>query len=193
MRKFFEKTQQDFLGKVSFWDGSVFEKIAKTNNDARGELGEIWFSEWIKNLTTLTINTDRTNSSVKADGHYDMKINNARVEIKTAVRGASKTWQHEPLYTNEFCDYVVFIDVDFDKVFLTIVHTNELPLVERSVIFPNRMATLRKNKDNGYKLDFSNKTISDLQKAGRCFTITFETAPTEIGSFIEQFLLQEAK
>ena len=190
MKDFFETTQQAFLGKVSFWEGSVFEKIANANNDARGEMGEIWFSEWVNNLTTLIINTDRTNSSIKLDGHYDMKINGARVEIKTAVRGASKTWQHEPLYTNEFCDYVVFIDIDFDKVFLTIVHTNELPLLESSVIFPNRMATLRKNKDNGYKLDFSNKTISDLQKVGRCLTITFNTAPIEIGSFIEQFLSQ---
>ena len=55
-----------------------------------------------------------SDNNIKSDGHYDLKVENQRVEVKTAC--AETTFQHEPLYRANVCDIVIFIDICYNYI-----------------------------------------------------------------------------
>jgi hypothetical protein len=147
------------------WIDSPYEKINLLTNDTRGKLGEQILSKVFHNIP-CHIDQDISDNSIHEDGHYDLKVDNLRIEVKTSAN--IKMWQHEPLYTEEFCDLVVFLDFTPDSYYVSFLRTTDLPLGNESNFFPNKHGHLRPNKNTGYKLDFSNKTFKDLMKMGVC-------------------------
>lgn len=154
------------------WDNAIFGDIYHLSNDTRGKFGEQIISQLL-HILKWDIQEDTSDKNIHPDGHYDIKANNLRLEVKTACRGSNNSWQHEPLYDNavfDACDYVIFLDFNYDHYYLTVCKSMDLPLGGRSNIqmFGNKHGTLRKNKDDGYKLDFSNTTIQTALKAEIC-------------------------
>lgn len=155
------------------WDTATFKDIFNLTNDARGKFGELVISNLIHYLN-WDIQIDVSDESVRLDGHYDIKALDKRIEVKTACRGSkTNVWQHEPLYDNttyDACDIIIFLDFDYHDYYVTICKSEDLPLGGRSNVkmFGNKHGTLRKNKDNGYKFDFSRTTINTALKAGIC-------------------------
>lgn len=147
--------------KESAWENSPFKEIKLLENDKTGELGEKIASN-VFNSLKYNIQEDTSTKTIRADGHYDLKVENKRVEIKTSCY--SHSFQHEPLYREDLCDIVIFIDFYYDKFFITIVKNSDLPLGRKSIIFGAKKGTLRKNKDDGYKLDFSLKLLQKLKE-----------------------------
>lgn len=166
------------------WETATFVSIKRMENDARGEFGEKIISEALHLDESFFFDMDSTNSNVHPDGHYDLKINNVRIEVKTSCRTSNRVWQHEPLYVEEACDLVIFVDFDYDNFYISVIPSKDLPLGRMSPYFINKKGTLRKNKDDGYKLDFSMKTIRDLTSFG--LTSTFDSNATiqDIASFV---------
>lgn len=161
---YFIKSQNE-----SPWNTAIFKDIYYLSNDARGKFGEQFISQLL-HILNWNIQEDASDKTIRSDGHYDIKANNLRLEIKTACYSSNSSWQHEPLYDDDACDYVIFLDFHYNYYYLTICKNSDLPLGGRSNIkmFGNKHGTLRKNKDNGYKFDFSNTTIKTALNAGIC-------------------------
>ncbi|MCF0180437.1 MAG: hypothetical protein HUJ97_09395, partial [Bacteroidales bacterium] len=148
----------------------------------------LWFSKWINNAN-LKVNEDKTNKNIKTKGHYDFMVNNKRIEIKTAYRGKTNTWQHENIYKKDVCDTNIFIDVDIDCIYLSVVYRNEIPFEYNSFFGNRKKATLRSGKIDGYKLDFSKVQIKLLMEKGRTLKINPNTtSDKDISKFLEKLL-----
>ena len=153
------------------WNGSPFEKLIVMSNDARGRWGERLACQFLT-LAGIPYQWNADCNNQQSDGIYDIKAADTRIEVKTAA--SFTVWQHEPIYAAPLWDQLFLIDVLYDKIYLTILsHTYLLPiLVPGSVKDPclGKGATLRKNKDDGYKFDFSSKS----HRNGLLNELTFE-------------------
>ena len=168
------------------WENAKFKDIYYMTNDARGQFGEKLISE-IFHALRYAIDKDVSNVNIHPDGHYDIKVNGKRLEVKTSCLSSSLMWQHEPLYKENVCDGVIFIDFDCNVFYITIVKNDELPLgksVEK--LFGRKHGTLRKNKDDGYKLDFSRTTINNLIKENRCKKFDSGVSMEDLKHFVEE-------
>ena len=169
------------------WIGSPFEELYHMQADQRGKYGEELFSCVIHELG-WNIDADVTDQNKHTDGIYDIKANNKRFEVKTSCL-SHNSWQHEPLYITDVCDIVVFIDFDYNHFYITMVKNEELPLdksISISKLFGKKHGTLRKNKDDGYKLDFSHTTISNLTKQNRCKKFDKDVSMEELKQYVEE-------
>lgn len=151
------------------WINSSYEKINALTNDARGKFGEQLISAVFHQIP-CRIDQDISDNSVHPDGHYDLKVDGVRIEVKTSAN--LKNWQHEPLYAEDMCDVVIFVDFTPESYNVSFILSDDLPLGKNSPLMPNKHGTLRKNKDDGYKLDFSKKTFMDLKLTGVCETFS---------------------
>ena len=181
-----EKANQFYkdYAKIDPWEDAVFAKVKSMQNDTRGQFGEQIVSEALHLNEAFVFDMDSTNSNKHADGHYDLKVNGIRIEVKTSCHTSSMTWQHEPLYTEDACDLVVFIDFSYDLFHISVIPSRDLPLGRDSDYFGNKHGHLRKNKDDGYKLDFSKKTIGDLTRFGLTQTFDANATIQDVATFI---------
>lgn len=180
---------EKLLNKDNPWEDSPYKNLPLLTIDERGKVGEEICSYACK-TTSLVINEDITNKNAKGDNiHYDMRINGIYLEIKTAYRDSSNTWQHERIYKNsECCDAVAFIDFDYHGIYISLFKIEDLPMQKDSQFFPRKHATLRKNQDDGFKLDFSRRTFSNFKNRHSIYFSEEEATFENIGKFIEKEL-----
>lgn len=173
------------------WVNSPYKVLLDLTIDGRGKVGEVICSEACKINPILTINEDISDVNAKGNNiHYDMKINNKYIEVKTAYRDGRNAWQHENLYKDSInCDYVLFVDFDYEGIHLSMFKTSDLPLSCDSEFFPGKHGTLRKNKDDGYKLDFSRRTFSNFENRHYQYLKAEDASLDNIGKFIGKELL----
>ena len=168
--------------------------MLKLTIDQRGKIGENIVSEAIKqaNNSLICIEEDVTDINIKGDGvHYDIKVNGQLIEIKTAYRGTGNSWQHENLYKNA-ATMSIFLDFDYNGIYVSIIPEDILPLGKDSKIFGRKHGTLRQNRSDGYKLDFSLTTFKNFANYGDTYSIYFdadEASLEDIGIFITERIL----
>jgi hypothetical protein len=173
------------------WQDSPYRDFLNLTLDTRGKLGEQIISQALSNSgnANIIIEEDTSDVNVKGDGvHYDMKINGLLIEIKTAYRGKNNNWQHENLYVSA-ADMSIFLDIDYQGLYITVIPEKLLPLGKDSPIFGRKHGTLRKNKDDGYKLDFSQTTLKTFFTHGEDYCKYFdesEASLENIGQFIAE-------
>lgn len=170
--------------EIDPWETAVFANVKRMESDIRGSFGEHLVSEALHSSENFVFDMDCTNSNIHSDGHYDLKVNGVRIEVKTSCHTANGSWQHEPLYAEPVCDLVVFIDFGYDYFYISVIPSKDLPLGRTSPYFINKKGCLRKNKNDGYKLDFSKKTISDLSKFGLVQVFGADATNQDICTFI---------
>lgn len=170
--------------KADSWETAIFASIKRMENDTRGLFGERIISEALHLNENFVFDMDCTNSSKHSDGHYDLKVNGVRIEIKTSCQTSAEVWQHEPLYAEAACDLVIFVDFGYDFFHISVIPSKDLPLGRSSPYFINKKGILRKNKDDGYKLDFSKKTIRDLTGFGLTQAFGADATIQDIAIFI---------
>lgn len=166
------------------WESSPFKKLLTLTIDGRGRVGEEIVS---RAIATTPHKIDENISDVNDGNKYDMKVDGKRIEIKTAYRDKSNSWQHENIYKNAGVDKVVFVDFDYDKVIMSVASSDIIPFSERNTTF-GKKATLRKSKDDGYKLDFSRTTHKNLDKAGLVKTFKSNATDKEIGEWLNNMI-----
>ena len=138
------------------WQDSPYRDFLNLTLDTRGKLGEQIISQALSNSgnANIIIEENTSDVNVKGDGvHYDMKINGLLIEIKTAYRGKNNNWQHENLYVSA-ADMSIFLDIDYQGLYITVIPEKLLPLGKDSPIFGRKHGTLRKNKDDDINLIF---------------------------------------
>ena len=158
----------------NLWEGSVFEDLRFLGSDICGKWGEKFLNDILKSYD-LSVEWNEDSNTNAADGKYDMKVNKKRVEVKTSFRGTSRPdakgkiklsgWQHENIYKEFIWDKVVFIDVDTQQIYVTVMDHSEMVFDKQHPIL-GKKPTLRQNKDDGYKFDFSLCTVKYGIKGG---------------------------
>ncbi len=197
------KTQIKELKEIqeqnNIWKGSSFEEINDLKIDYSGKVGENSLYEFLKSNTNYDIEFNFDSNVNAEDGTYDLKVNNKRLEIKTARLGnppitKSKkkrksntgTFQHENLH-NGVCDFTIFIDITPKEYFITFLDLRNFNLSEKHEVFKTK-AHLRKNSDNRFKFDTSFTSLSRGISGGLTMRCDHETHKSEILNFIDKFL-----
>jgi hypothetical protein len=153
----------------NIWKDSIFNDMQPLASDIRGKWGEKLLFTFLKECKKFELKWDEDSNINASDGKYDLTVDGKRVEVKTAFRGSTNySWQHENLYEEHVWDKVSFIDVDVNGIFFTVIDYDEISFKETHPIF-NKTATLRKNRDDGYKFDLSKNNIIRGIRGGLTF------------------------
>lgn len=172
------------------WETSPFKDLLKLTIDTRGKIGEQIISQSLHADSNNIFNEDISDiNKHENDKHYDLKVNDLSIEVKTAYRDSNDSWQHENIYQTNGSDIIVFVDFDYTQFYITIVSTNDIPfkdIRDNTIMFGRKHTTLRKGKEDGHKFDFSQHTIDTLITAGACQTFSSDATPSEIAKFYER-------
>jgi hypothetical protein len=167
------------LDKISNpWIGSKYEYIRDAGTDITGKIGEEFIYElFLKIFDGWEIFWDKDKNTGQKDGVYDIKLINSkynitlRIEVKTATQGKDGGFQHEKILGNEFCDKLLFLDINPNDFYITILDVNEIDFNCNEKTILGRKLHKRSNSDQT-KLDFGDKTIKNGLKLGKTIYIT---------------------
>lgn len=177
------------------WADSPFKRMKELTIDHRGKVGEQLVENALKSIDILPLVITETITDVNNKGdnvHYDLKLNNALIEIKTALKGSKNdSWQHENVYPSPICDISIFLDFDIQNLYISIVPNNLLPLGKDSILFGRKHGTVRQNHIDVFKLDFSRTTLNTLSNANHCRSFSADATAQEIGLYIKETLLTQ--
>lgn len=160
------------------WTGSPFEPLTTRTPDERGRWGEEFLFVIISAVAGIesTWNGD-SNVRPKDGGTYDILVNlmkRLRNEVKTAFccsKGARPLWQHENIYAKSVWDKLTFVDVDYDKIYITVLTPSNMAHIFNDEVDPilGKKATLREAQEDKWKFDYSRTTLANSIKAGYTF------------------------
>lgn len=181
---------------ATYWEGSVFEPLMILTNDERGRWGEDTLHRWLT-IAGISNTWDGDSNINPSDGIYDIKVDGYRVEVKPTYRTEIKTstlnsgdgWQHDGIYSRPLWDKLVFFDVDYDHIYLTVMSYEDFAycLVPEALRHKElgKGAHLYKNQTERYKFDFSATTLKNAIKHGHTEVIPVnEIDPEAITSFL---------
>jgi len=166
------------------WVNSPYKKLLSISNDARGKWGEACVARLIRGAG---IKVEEQGLKKDKNGEiYDLLIDGKyRRETKTATIGMNESFQHENLSNNNTPCGWIFLDVEPDKIWLTILRKCDL---SKTIPEIGKMAHQRKSTTDVYKLDFSKTSIKNAQKSGICINIT-ESSEKDIRKFLRLHLI----
>lgn len=130
---------------------SKFYKVKELSIDERGRNGQ----EFLQNVFKLM--GYRTQGDNEKTGEWDIKINNWRVEVKTACLDRSGKFQHESLHKTNNYDFVFFLDIAPDNIYFAVTKYKDIPF---DIIHERGNETQRTKRTTGvgFKYDFTYKT-----------------------------------
>lgn len=121
--------------RLNYWSNSIFEPLIYQTSDARGVWGEE-FVEKILKLSNIDCIWDKDKNTSHENGIWDILLTCnlprvprvKRLEVKTAFKDTkSDKWQHDNIYKEDYWDTIIFVDVDYDKIYLTIQNRCDIP------------------------------------------------------------------
>ena len=188
------KIQKDKEDKLDIWKNSIYKDIAKLESNNVGIVGESLMQNICKSCDIISDIDGAKTKEVGGGKNGDGSIKNKSVEIKTARLGTSKTspsFQHELGEHPWNSDYMIFIDISPNDIYITIFKNfSEDKYKEKDFLcipyFPTKTVTRRKGTGN-FKLDTSIKINEECVKNGYC--IKFKDNINEIKDFINRTIL----
>ena len=173
-----------------YWKGSYFEFLKTFSLDERGKWGERLIYKLSQN-SGLESYWDGDNNTDPEDGIYDIwvlfKMLKKRIEVKTAMRGTSQdNWQHENIYgSSDIWDKLVFLDLDYGKLYLTVFDYKDMVWDERNPI-TGRKPTLRKDSIDAYKIDMGGASLKKTLSSGYTFQHVLGENQTPLTDFLRK-------
>lgn len=160
-----------------YWKGSRFEEMAHYHPDHKGKWGEMMLSRLLT-LARVLHTWDGDKNTMPDDGVYDIKLHSSlpRLEVKCSARNSNTSFRHEGIYAERVWDYLAFVDVSYDCIYLTILPYDCL----KDVLVPGTgpqhpdfklSATLRDSDTCDYIFTLSQRGIERGIAAGHTFVI----------------------
>jgi hypothetical protein len=180
--------------KRNIWEKSNWSHIADLENDDVGKAGERIIAEFCKR-GNIPSEIDGLKTKELGGGVGDGMINGKTVEIKTARLGSNNTsFQHELGECPWVADYMIFLDIAPEKMYLTIFKnfTEEFykssgcdSSLKCAPYFPTKSICWRKQK-GAFKLD---TTITINKKCKFTFTLDADASNwVEMTEFINSII-----
>lgn len=185
---FLENSKNDAINNSKYyWHDSYFEYLVPLSLDERGKNGEDIVYRILKECGFDAYWDVDKNTNVE-DGIYDVYIllsgKKIRIEVKTAMRGThTESWQHENIYASNVWDKLVFVDIDHDKLYITVLDHSEIIWNKKHPIL-GKKPTLRKDNKNAYKIDMSKTSIRKGVDSGLTFCYTIGEDSSELIDFV---------
>ena len=174
-----ESVEEAYNDRDISWVGSEFENLVILNNDKRGKWGEKFLFNLIMRVAKIESRWDGDcNTRPEDGGIYDILVNlsrKLRTEAKTAFSfdsdSDSRNWQHENIYAKSVWDKLVFLDVDYDRLYITVLTPENMEYLFKNEKDPilGKKATLREAQKDKWKFDFSSVTVKNAIDAGYTF------------------------
>lgn len=146
--------------KVNVWEsGGFFSRIKDLETDLRGEIGEKFIAETLRELGHKTVLSNKTDPTEK---HWDVLVDDkVKLEVKTATVGADgRMFQHENIEKDRNYHAVVLVDIAPNDIYLTVAPKNTLPFVEKNSVWSINLKHMhRRRKGSDYKWDLSLKDV----------------------------------
>jgi len=178
-----QKQKED---ELDIWKNSPYKNLVKLQSNNVGNVGET-FLQKICDTCFIEAKINGSKTKVTGGGFGDGKIQNKSVEIKTSHRGCNNSsFQHELGETPWKSDYMIFIDVSPECIYLTIFENfNEdfYKSGKKCEIFPTKSVTWRK-KSGAFKLDTTEKINEKNISNGNTIKIVDTLHIDEIKNFI---------
>ena len=158
------RAQTEKEQRSDIWTDSPYRDLVKLQSNNAGNVGET-FIQKICDITGIIASVDGSKTKKIGGGTGDGVINNKSVEIKTSHRGCkSPNFQHELGETPWNAEFMIFIDVSPNCIYLTIFKNfTESCYKNRKkceLYFPTKSITRRKGT-GAFKLDTSIKINED--------------------------------
>ena len=178
----------------NIWENSKWCHIADLENDDVGKAGETIIAEFCKR-GNIPSEIDGLKTKELGGGVGDGMINGKTVEIKTARLGSNNSsFQHELGECPWVADYMIFLDIAPEKMYLTIFKNFTEEFYKSSgcdsslkciPYFPTKSICWRKQK-GAFKLD---TTVAINKKSEFTFTLDADTSNwVEITEFINSII-----
>jgi hypothetical protein len=170
------------------WKGSIFFPLIELTNDERGKWGEKFLFRIINEVAKIDSTWEGDcNTRPEDGGTYDILVNlikKLKNEVKTAF-SCSKygQWQHENIYAKSVWDKLTFVDVDYDKIYITVLTPKNMEYLFRNEVDPilGKKATLRESQEDKWKFDFSRVTINKAIAVGYTFCYDVNNPANDFG------------
>jgi hypothetical protein len=177
--------------KQDIWENSPFKELATMQSNNVGNVGE----GLIQNICAqagIPVDVDGSKTKKIGGGAGDGIIKDKTVEIKTAVQGStSPSFQHELGEMPWNADYMIFIDISPQQLYLTIFPNFTEDQYKSGnkcePYFPTKSVTWRKGK-GAFKLDTTININESNIARGYTIKITETTDFNEIGEFINNIV-----
>ncbi len=177
--------------KNNIWKDSKFYKLPHLQSNNIGIIGE-QFIKIICDSSEINNKINGVKTKKIGGGLGDGIINNKTIEIKTSLKGIHRSFQHELGETPWKSDYLLFIDISPEHIYLTIIKNfNEVEYkncVKCIPYFPTRSFCWRK-KSGAFKFDTTEKLNEISINNGYTIKIKNKTLFNEIGLFINKYII----
>lgn len=134
--------------KPTLWNEKCnFHLIKSLSIDERGRNAQ----EFIQKI--FKCKGYRVQGDNEKTGNWDIKINNYRIEVKTATLDCNRNFQHEGINMTNDYDFIFFIDVSPNDIYFSCCRYNDIPfkqLHERG----NESNRTKRVTGKGFKWDF---------------------------------------
>lgn len=169
------------------WKESPYKNLVKLKPNNVGNVGEI-FMQKICDACNIDANIDGSKTKKESGGFGDGIILNKSIEIKTSHRGCnSPNFQHELGETPWRAEFMLFIDVSPECIYLTIFRNFNEEFYKSGEkcepYFPTKSITWRK-KTGAFKLDTTIKINEENIVKGYTFRISSNNNLIELKTFI---------
>jgi hypothetical protein len=189
------KTQYNKKQKRDIWENSKWKEISKLENDDVGKVGEQIIHDLCK-IADVDACIDGLKTKKCGGGEGDGIINGKTCEIKTARIGSSgESFQHELGEVPWKADYMIFLDITPDKMYITIfpnfneefyIKSGTDKNVKCEPYFPTKTICWRKQK-GAFKLDTTIK-INESNKNKYTFVMDDDTNHQEFKTFVNSII-----
>ncbi len=179
------KKYKDKEENVKRWNNSEFKPFTTLTSNNRGYVGEDFINEL---CSMCDIKGEICGTSFKGLGK-DGNIKEKSIEIKTAYLGNGETFQHELGEEPWKSEYMIFIDVSPEIIYLTIFKNFDEKKYKSkeslSPYFPTKSITWRKGK-GAFKLDTNEKINEECVKNGYSIKIGNDINNEELKKFLNK-------
>lgn len=172
---------------ADIWENSPYKDLVKLQSNNVGNVGET-FMQNICDICQIEAHVDGSKTKELGGGVGDGLILNKSIEIKTSHRGSnSPSFQHELGETPWKSEFMVFIDVAPECIYLTIIKNFGEEFYKSGVkcepYFPTKSITWRKGT-GAFKLDTTIKINEENIIKGYTFKIGDNVNLDELKTFI---------
>jgi hypothetical protein len=182
--------------RKNYWKNSKFEPLIHQTSDARGVWGEE-FVEKILKSSNINCNWNKDKNINHENGIWDIlvtnQLNDERIEVKTAFKNTKDdTWQHDNIYKEDYWDKIIFVDVDYDKIYLTVQNKDDIPFDDDGhKILKGRGKNGGKKSTrhlSAWKFDLTKNQIQILEKHGLSYVLNINNPDyLSLSNFLNSF------
>lgn len=130
-----------------FKETDLYYKVQKLSIDAKGSFGQKFLINGFKKNGFKAINDKDKNKD------WDIKLENYRVEVKTATLDVNNKFQHEGIHKTSNYDLLIFLDIAPNNIYVKGILYNEIDFSK----LHQRGAGRKIATGVGYKYDFTLK------------------------------------